>query len=110
MIKGQGRLAPGKIKGTDTSLHGRAAVKRRLTNVWDRRTGDATLAGGVGQPLQAGWAIEGEAVPTARPQARHVGNSLISWATISEYKILLCQVGSEPRGGTDLKTVFEVNA
>ena len=30
--------------------------------------------------------------------------------TISEYNILICQVGSEPRGGTDLKTEFGVNA
>ena len=26
--------------------------------------------------------------------------------TISEYNILACQVGSEPRGGTNLKTEF----
>ena len=30
--------------------------------------------------------------------------------TISEYNILVCQVGSEPKGGTDLKTEFGVNA
>ena len=30
--------------------------------------------------------------------------------TISEYNILVCQVGSEPRGRTDLKTEFGVNA
>ena len=30
--------------------------------------------------------------------------------TISEYNILVYQVGSEPRGGTDLKTEFGVNA
>ena len=30
--------------------------------------------------------------------------------TISEYNILVCQIGSEPRGGTDLKTEFGVNA
>ena len=30
--------------------------------------------------------------------------------TISEYNILVCQVGSEPLGGTDLKTEFGVNA
>ena len=30
--------------------------------------------------------------------------------TISEYNILVCQVGSEPLGGTDLKTKFGVNA
>ena len=29
---------------------------------------------------------------------------------ISEYNILVCQVGSEPKGGTDLKTEFGVNA
>ena len=29
--------------------------------------------------------------------------------TISEYNILVCQVGSEPKGGTDLKTEFGVN-
>ena len=30
--------------------------------------------------------------------------------TISEYNILVCQAGSEPRGRTDLKTEFGVNA
>ena len=30
--------------------------------------------------------------------------------TMSEYNILVCQVGSEPRGGTNLKTEFGVNA
>ena len=30
--------------------------------------------------------------------------------TISEYNILVCQVGSEPRGRTDLKTESGVNA
>ena len=30
--------------------------------------------------------------------------------TISGYNILVCQVGSEPRGGTNLKTEFGVNA
>ena len=30
--------------------------------------------------------------------------------TISEYNILVCQVGSEPRGGTNLKIEFGVNA
>ena len=30
--------------------------------------------------------------------------------TISEYCILVCQVGSEPKGGTDLKTEFGANA
>ena len=30
--------------------------------------------------------------------------------TISEYNILVYQVGSEPRGRTDLKTEFGVNA
>ena len=30
--------------------------------------------------------------------------------TISEYNILVCQVGSEPRGRTNLKTEFGVNA
>ena len=30
--------------------------------------------------------------------------------TISEHNILVCQVGSEPRGGTDVKTEFGVNA
>ena len=30
--------------------------------------------------------------------------------TMSEYNILVCQVGSEPRGRTDLKTEFAVNA
>ena len=30
--------------------------------------------------------------------------------TISEYNILVCQVGSEPLGGTDLKTESGVNA
>ena len=30
--------------------------------------------------------------------------------TISEYNILACQVGSEPRVGTNLKTEFGVNA
>ena len=30
--------------------------------------------------------------------------------TISEYNILVRQVGSEPRGRTDLKTEFGVNA
>ena len=30
--------------------------------------------------------------------------------TISEYDILVCQASSEPRGRTDLKTEFEVNA
>ena len=30
--------------------------------------------------------------------------------TISEYNILVCQVGSEPLGRTDLKTEFWVNA
>ena len=30
--------------------------------------------------------------------------------TISEYNILVCQVGSEPLGGTDLKTETRVNA
>ena len=30
--------------------------------------------------------------------------------TISEYNILVCQVGSEPRGGTELMTEFGVNA
>ena len=29
--------------------------------------------------------------------------------TISEYNILICQVGSEPLGGTDLKTESGVN-
>ena len=29
---------------------------------------------------------------------------------MSEYNILVCQVGSEPLGGTDLKTEFGVNA
>ena len=29
---------------------------------------------------------------------------------MSEYNIMVCQVGSEPLGGTDLKTEFEVNA
>ena len=29
---------------------------------------------------------------------------------ISEYNILVCQVGSEPLGRTDLKTEFGVNA
>ena len=29
--------------------------------------------------------------------------------TISEYNILVCQVGSEPKGGIDLKTEFGVN-
>ena len=28
--------------------------------------------------------------------------------TISEYNILVCQVGSGPRGGTDLETEFGV--
>ena len=32
------------------------------------------------------------------------------WGTISEYKIMVCQVGSEPLGGTHLKTEFGVNA
>lgn len=49
MIKGKGRLAPGKIKAADTSLLGWAAVKG-LTNVWERSTIDATLAGGRGHP------------------------------------------------------------
>ena len=30
--------------------------------------------------------------------------------TISEYNILICQVGSEPLGGTDLKTESGINA
>ena len=30
--------------------------------------------------------------------------------TISEYNILVCQVGSGPRGGTDLETEFGVKA
>ena len=30
--------------------------------------------------------------------------------TISEYNILVYQVGPEPKGGTDLKTEFGVNA
>ena len=30
--------------------------------------------------------------------------------TISEYNILVCQVGSKPLGETDLKTEFGVNA
>ena len=30
--------------------------------------------------------------------------------TISEYDLLVCQVGSEPLGGTDLKTESGVNA
>ena len=30
--------------------------------------------------------------------------------TISEYNILVCQAGSEPLEGTDLKTEFAVNA
>ena len=30
--------------------------------------------------------------------------------TISEYNILVCQASSEPRGRTDLKTEFGVNA
>ena len=30
--------------------------------------------------------------------------------TISEYNILVYQVGSEPKGGTNLKTEFGVNA
>ena len=30
--------------------------------------------------------------------------------TISEYNILVCQVGSEPLGRTDLRTQFGVNA
>ena len=30
--------------------------------------------------------------------------------TISEYNVLVCQVGSEPRGGTDLRTEFGVHA
>ena len=30
--------------------------------------------------------------------------------TISEYNILVCQVGSEPLGGTDLKTESGANA
>ena len=30
--------------------------------------------------------------------------------TISEYNLLVCQVGSEPRGGTELMTEFGVNA
>ena len=30
--------------------------------------------------------------------------------TISEYNIFVCQVVSEPLGGTDLKTDFGVNA
>ena len=30
--------------------------------------------------------------------------------TISEYNILVCQVGSEPRGRTNVKTEFGVNA
>ena len=29
---------------------------------------------------------------------------------MSEYNIMVCQVGSEPLGGTDLKTEFRVNA
>ena len=29
--------------------------------------------------------------------------------TTSEYNILVCQVGSEPRGGKNLKTEFGVN-
>ena len=33
-----------------------------------------------------------------------------SRGTVSEYNILVCQVGSEPRGRTDLKTEFGVNA
>ena len=36
----------------------------------------------------------------------------LTWirGTTSEYNILVCQVGSEPRGGTDLQTEFGVNA
>ena len=30
--------------------------------------------------------------------------------TMSEYNMLVCQVGSEPLGGTDLKTESGVNA
>ena len=30
--------------------------------------------------------------------------------TISEYNILVCQIGSEPLGGTNLKTESGVNA
>ena len=30
--------------------------------------------------------------------------------TISEYNILVCQVGSDPRGSTNLKTEFGINA
>lgn len=44
----------GKIKGTDTSLLGQAAVKAADKCLGQEDPGDATLAGGVGRPLQAG--------------------------------------------------------
>ena len=40
----------------------------------------------------------------------HITIQIVSFTSIrgpiSEYNILVCQVGSEPRGGTDLKTEF----
>lgn len=44
--QGKWRLAPGKMKGADTSCLSWAAVKRWLTNVWERGTGEVNLSGG----------------------------------------------------------------